>query len=150
MCTPKVDVSAKGSQVYAPAAVTGMKAANNTSNFENRATINEMLPAMWKDNSDQIQGITVNTILTWNDATKTLEITKTNVTEGITQWTNTQWGSTSVPVVVTLADGYKADTTDANWNNECIIWVDLAATGSTNYPIALSNGNTIYVTVTVK
>ena len=148
--TYKVDVSAKGSQVYAPAAVTGMKAANNTSNFENRATINEMLPAMWKDNSDQIQGITVNTILTWNDATKTLEITKTNVTEGITQWTNTQWGSTSVPVVVTLADGYKADTTDANWNNECIIWVDLAATGSTNYPIALSNGNTIYVTVTVK
>ena len=132
-------------RVFAPSTVTGMTAAVNTSNFPNKDNINEMLPKMWTGASD-VQGLTFGTIFTWDGPTKQLTVDKSEAAK-VSGWVTTQWGGTSVPVAVTLASGYGPKTADANWNNACIIWVDLSKDSATDYTVVLNDNTEVTLTV---
>ena len=62
----------------------------------------------------------------------------------LVDWAKTQWGSSLVPVKVTL-DTYVSANKDPNWNNDTVIWVDLTGDASAN--LKLSDGTVLVLPV---
>ena len=112
----------------------------------NYTTVNLMMTALWDSGSQTVDGISFTApVLSWSAGNLTV-----NAAEAakLTTWTNTQWGSTSVPVQITLPDGYTAENTDPNWGNVPLIWVDLKGTGTVNYTFTTAEGVDIVIPVT--
>lgn len=141
------------STVIAPSTVT-LRTATATGNFGNAANINEMMTALFATGDSTVQGIAIKPVFRVDVTTNgALIINGDNVSEGLLQWINTQWGGSSIPVAISFSSGTPAaKTTDANWDNCYTVWVDLGAlaAGRTSVDVPMTNGTKATYTVTVE
>ena len=121
--------------------VSKAEAATCTSNFDNKENINSMLTAMWTGGTEQ--GITFDKVFSWSTRNNTLIVDSSEAAK-LVDWAKTQWGSSLVPVKVTL-DTYVSANKDPNWNNDTVIWVDLTGDASAN--LKLSDGTVLVLPV---
>ena len=115
----------------------------------NAAQVNEMMTALWEGDGSAVQGINVTQVFTADAENAVLTVAKSSITDELLQWVKTQWGGSSVPVAVTF-NGTTGATTDANWSNATLVWVDLADQDGTVASIKLADGTTTTLTITVK
>lgn len=78
----------------------------------------------------------------------TLTVTKANITEELLQWITTQWGSTSVPVKLTLSQEYTG-AQDGNWDGATLAWIDLSTVTTGEMTVDLGNGHTAALNINV-
>ncbi|MDR1868195.1 MAG: hypothetical protein LBQ77_08055 [Treponema sp.] len=120
----------------------------------NKNNVNELLARLWSANaSSTVQGFTQGQVFAYAESTKTLTITRANITDSLKTWITTQWGGTSVPVEVVAKAGdtvytLKDVTADANWSGAQLVWIDLASTSFTS-PVNLTFNDGVTVEYTV-
>lgn len=115
----------------------------------NAAQVNEMMTALWEGDGSAVQGINVTQVFTADAKNGVLYVEKSSVTKELLQWVNTQWSGSSVPVKVTF-NGTTGATTEPNWDNATLVWVDLADQDGTVASIELADGTTTTLTIAVK
>jgi putative cell wall-binding protein len=137
-----VEGTTDGSSVTINPSVTLGVATATAGKFANEANINEMMTALFATGDSTVQGIAIKPV--FSVAGTTLTIKGNNVSPGLLQWIDTQWGGSSIPVAISFNNGTPpiSMTTDLNWNNGYTVWVDLntLVTGTVPVEVTMTNG----------
>jgi hypothetical protein len=115
----------------------------------NKANVNEMMTRLWNsDAPGTVQGFIQGQVFSYSAASNILMINGSHVTDSLKTWITTQWGGTSVPVEVEIANGTPAGTADPNWNGAHVIWIDVQSSSGLK-SIELAGGGSVAYTVLV-